>query len=477
MSRMFRRLRSKTGRFALAIGFVFAWFLSPTILAAAEDLTLPYGRWAVEARGLGWPCRLEALEIRESNRVGEAILVGFERGDDGQSRPWGSSRIDRKASGPLASRWFSATWPSGRSTTILVQIRPEPDGRILALIRERSKDREVGERIRQVVLAPVPIDERPVVDGPPRPKTPAGPAVRFETGGSNNARVATTGVFVAKGDGTEARPAALPDGFASAAHPCWSPDGRFIAFAAFDASGRDAMIRIAPTAGGPSTVVSTGSMPTWSKDGSRIAYVASGRADYATDWSSPGRNDERIEAVTISGPRAGELETLARGIWPRWSPTDDRLVFVGRAAANWDIYLRSIDGLGLTRLTDDPALDTQPIWSPDGRSIIFLSDRGNRWDLYRASAGARGPATRLTDHARREDNPSLSPDGRQVAFVDGRSNPDAAIQIIDLDRGVVRPFPIHSDGDRDPAWSPDGHSIAFVSRRPGPLLFPNGGRP
>ncbi len=245
---------------------------------------------------------------------------------------------------------------------------------------------------------------------------------------------------------------ALPDGFASASHPCWSPDGRWIAFAAFDANGRDPLIRIAPAKGGLSTAVAAGSTPTWSSDGTRIAYVASGRADYATDWSSLGRNEERIEAVTLSGPRAGEVEVLTRGIWPRWSPIDDRLAFVGRADANWDIYVRSPDGLGLGRLTDDPALDTEPVWTSDGKSVVFLSDRWNRWDLYRVSADGRGGANRMTNHARREDHPSLSPDGRRVAFVDHRSRPDGSILILDLERGTVLPFP------------------ELLRRRPGPRL-------
>jgi hypothetical protein len=447
-----------------------------TVLAKssrAEEQALSYGRWTVESRGFGLACRLEGLEVRESNRAGEPLLVGFERGEDGKSRLWGSSTIDRKAMGPPASRWFSAKWPSG-PVTVLVQVRPESSGRLVAIVRERSKDRGVGDLVRQVILAPSPPSESPAVDGP-KPKS--GVAARFEADGTAAAKLALTGVFVAGWEDGDSRPVALPDGFATAAHPCWSPDGRWVAFAGFDASGRDPLIRIAPATGGPSTAVASGTAPSWSWNGSRIAFVASGRADYATDWSSLGRNDERIEAVTISGPDAGSVEVLARGIWPRWSPVDDRLAFVGRAEANWDLYVRSENGLGLSRLTDDPALDTQPAWAADGRSIIFLSDRGNRWDLYRVRPEAGAKAERLTDHIRREDSPAPSPDGRYVAFVDSRGRPEGSIQILDLARGTVRAFPERSDGDRDPAWSPDGRSIAFISRRPGPLLRSGGSRP
>ena len=455
---------------AVCLCWVVTYFASGT-LAKAEDLDLAYGRWRVESSGFGWPCRLGWLEIRESNRAGEPWLVGFERGEGGKPRPWGSSRIEFRAGGPEASRWYVASWPSG-TTTIVVQVRPEAAGRLLALVRERPADPGLGETIRQVVLVPVSSD-----DPGELPKPPSGRAARLLSGGNAASRADLSGVFAAGADGGESRPVALPDGFATASHPCWSPDGRSVAFAAFDANGRDPLIRVVPASGGPSTAIAAGSMPTWSADGSRVAYVASGRADYATDWAAPGRNDERIESIRLAGPDPGRPEVLARGIWPRWSPVDGRLAFVGRADANWDIYVRSADGLALTRLTDDPTLDTQPTWAADGRSLVFLSDRSNRWDLYRVRFEPLARAERLTDHVRREDHPSLSPDGRQVAFVDGRGLRAGAILVLDLARGTVRPFPEHPDGDRDPAWSPDGRSIAFVSRRPGPLLPPGGARP
>jgi len=478
MASLLRRSWSRRGPAA----FASAVLLATSALATpsfGQEPTLPIGRWSVDGRGLGWSTRLEALEIREATRAGEAVAVGFERDGEGRERPWGSGRVDRKAAGPPSARWFSAAWASGPNT-VVIQIRPEGGGRLLALVRERSADRGVGDRVRQVVLAPAATDdERAVIDATARPHAAPGPPIRFESGNSGTARAELSGVFAAGADGADARPVALPDGFARAAFPAWSPDGRFLAFAGFDAAGRDPMIRVVPASGGRTTAIAAGSTPTWSFDGRRIAYVASGRAVDATDWAAPGRNDERIEAITLAGPRAGEVEVLARGIWPRWSPVDDRLAFVGRRDANWDVYLRSADGLGLARLTDDPALDTQPAWAADGRSIVFLSDRGNRWDLFRVDVGGRGGgvAERLTNHSRREDNPSLHPGGHLVAFVDGRGRPDASIRVLDLDRGTVRPFPERPDGDRDPAWSPDGRSIAFISRRPGPLLPPTGDRP
>ncbi len=447
-----------------------AYFLGMGVLAKGDDLDLAYGRWRVESNGLGWPCRLIGLEVRESHRAGEAWLFGLERGDDGKPRRWGSSKIESRVDGPRASRWYAASWASGTTST-LVQVRPEAGGRLLAVVRERTADFG-GEIIRQVLLAPVSSDESGDL-----PESRTGRAARLVSEGNASFRLEVSGVFAAGSDGGEARPVALPDGFATAAQPCWSPDGRSVAFAGFDGSGRDPLIRVASASGGPSIAVAAGSMPTWSADGSRIAYVASGRADYATDWSAPGRNDERIESIRLAGPDSGRPEVLARGIWPRWSPADGRLAFVGRADANWDIYVRSADGLALARLTDDPALDTQPTWAADGRSLVFLSDRGNRWDLYRVRFEPPGRAERLTDHVRREDHPSLSPDGRRVAFVDGRARPAGSILLLDLARGTARPFPEHPDGDRDPSWSPDGRSIAFVSRRPGPLLPPGGARP
>lgn len=428
-----------------------------------------FGRWQVVDRGWGWETRLHALEIRPlSTTSAESVVVAFERDERGLERVWGSARVDRPLAPPPSSRWSSAEWTIGRST-VLLQLRVGPDETLTALIRERARDRGSNptERVRQVTLEHAPPEDRQVSNS--AQVAHSAPRRRPEPEGDLGPRNEVSGVFTVGDDGRGLRSVAPPDGFRRAAYPSWSPDGRWIAFTAFDASGRDPLIRVVPARGGPTTALAAGIAPAWSHDGSRLAYIASGKTNDATDWTAIGRNDERIEIVALTGPGAGEIEVVGRGIWPRWSPTDDRLAFVARREANWDVYVRSANGLGLVRLTDYPALDTRPVWTGDGLALVFLSDRGNRWDLYKVSSDGRGPTTRLTNHRRREDDAAISPDGNRIAFTDHRSRSVSSIVVLDLTDGSVRPLLEGSLGDREPAWSPDGRSIAFVSRRPGQL--------
>jgi Tol biopolymer transport system component len=426
---------------------------------AAEEPTWPMGLWRVAEHGLGWGSPLRRVEIRPGVAPGEAIAIAFTLDDRGDERIWGSAELER----PRAAAWgpIQGQWAVG-PTVVRLQLRMEPDGRLAALVRRRDGSRgpDDPERIDHLILE---LDDSrrvsaPAARGPvaarPRPSAPA----PFQADG--------VGLFVIAADGTALRPVAAPRGFRRAAHPSWSPDGLLIAFTAFDLSGRDALIHVVPARGGPSTVVAAGVAPSWSRDGARLAYMASGQSALATDWSRPGRNDERIEAVRLTGPGAGAVEVLGRGLWPRWSPADDRLAFVGRRESNWDVCVRSADGMALVRLTDDPALDTYPLWTPDGLSLIFLSDRGNRWDLFQVPADGRGAVSRLTNQRRREERPTLSPDGTRIAYTEELGGSDSRILVLDLAAETVRVLIDPPNGDRDPSWSPDGRSIAFVSRRP-----------
>jgi Tol biopolymer transport system component len=74
---------------------------------------------------------------------------------------------------------------------------------------------------------------------------------------------------------------------------------------------------------------------------------------------------------------------------PAVSP-DGRHLAVSLRQANRtrDIWIFDVVKNSQTRLTSDPADETNPVWSPDGTEIVYCSDRSGKRDLYvRASMG------------------------------------------------------------------------------------------
>jgi TolB protein len=85
---------------------------------------------------------------------------------------------------------------------------------------------------------------------------------------------------------------------------------------------------------------------------------------------------------------AGDSETN-----PQASPDGQQIAFMSQRDGNWEIYVVSLDGTGLRRLTYQAANDGLPAWSPDGRHIAFVSDREGQWAVWALDVqGASGRA-------------------------------------------------------------------------------------
>ncbi|MGH3684817.1 MAG: DPP IV N-terminal domain-containing protein [Pseudonocardiaceae bacterium] len=185
-------------------------------------------------------------------------------------------------------------------------------------------------------------------------------------------------------------------------------------------------------------------------------------------WKCP--NDLR-PATDVA---TGLVRTVAGTSTPSPTPTplpppvvkasDGKIVFQSDRDGNNEIYLMNADGSNQTRLTSNPAADTQPALSPDGARIAFASTRDGNSEIYVMKADGTG-LTRLTNDPAADTQPVFSPDGTQIAFTKRFGSGEAAnneIFVMNAFTGAGQTnLTSNPASDDQPAYSPDGR-IAFV---------------
>ena len=172
---------------------------------------------------------------------------------------------------------------------------------------------------------------------------------------------------------------------------------------------------------------------------------------------------EELKDDTESGRTQGTQKTRPRipGILS-WAGAAVLVVLAGAAGAWWWVArsrapVRAPAAGGLTRLTADTGLTTDPVLSPDGKLLAYASDRAGQGDLdIWVQQVAGGEAIRLTRDPADDREPAFSPDGSQIAF---RSERDGGgVYLVSALGGEARR--VVRQGRR-PRHSPDGSQLAY----------------
>ena len=287
----------------------------------------------------------------------------------------------------------------------------------------------------------------------------------------------------------------------------WSPDGRFIAFAATEKAAQTNLHLFLLSVNGLEKRQLTASdeddrCPVFSPDGQTLAFI---------------RGWDEIYLLPTSGGEARRLTFDKKRIFGlAWTPDGREIIFSSARAGSpslWKIavsggapetlppggeqvsnlalshqgnrlaYTQNIRDLNLWQLEipdssgkpKAPSLfnsstrqESQPQFSPDGKKVVFVSLRSGHWELWTCDAEGRNPIQLTDGNGPFVGSPRWSPDGSQIAFESRANREQPDIYIIAANGGTPpRRVTMETAAEIRPSWSRDGQWLYFSSNRGG----------
>ncbi len=242
----------------------------------------------------------------------------------------------------------------------------------------------------------------------------------------------------------------LTDGPDYAYQPDWSPDGRYVAYAAY--SGRTVDLRLLDLASGASTaLVTNGGVnvePRWAPDGRRLAFVSTAYEGRFHVFVADVADGRAAAPTRVTEDRDSKLPRYYYSVFdqylsPSWSPDGTELILVSNRGHVWGSgtlwRMPVVPGASMREIrVEETNWGARPDWARDGRRVVYASYQGGQWhQLWLMTAEGENPF-QLTYGDFDATYPRWSPDGRRIAFVSNQTG-NTSLWVVTVPGGERRP--------------------------------------
>jgi Tol biopolymer transport system component/DNA-binding winged helix-turn-helix (wHTH) protein len=200
--------------------------------------------------------------------------------------------------------------------------------------------------------------------------------------------------------------------------------------------------------------------PCYSPDGKRIAF------------QSDRSGNPEIWMCDSDGQNISQLTFFRKGVagTAQWSPDGSQIAFDYRATGMSDVYVINMNGGVPRRVTTEDADDSVPSWSRDGKSLYFASNRSGTLEVWKTPVEG-GQAVQLTKHG--GFTAFESSDGRYIYFNKNAGCPgvwkmpvdggDETLVLNNSGAGNWGQWSVADSGIYFIDYQPDGLSVAFFN--------------
>lgn len=156
-------------------------------------------------------------------------------------------------------------------------------------------------------------------------------------------------------------------------YPTWSPDGTRVAYTQYDEAQEDWFIYIAQIGSTtPPQRIRKGEWPNWGSHGLLALTTCGGENDCGIHIYDPTRG--RLRRVTASRQDRAAA----------WSPSGDEIAYLSDIGLSTNLYVAHVTAESATvrQITRNLFIDVMPAWSPDGQRIAYITNHDDDWAIY-----------------------------------------------------------------------------------------------